>query len=86
MHLHFEILSNNYLQGMTNTSYLAALEIDSFTSLEASSWHAYWKQCGQVVRALRLWFAGPRFKPSTQLLTGFVLGYPKFNSLALLSK
>ena len=37
-------------------------------------------------RALDLKSGGPRFKSSTILLSGFVLGSPEFNSLTALCK
>ena len=42
------------------------------------------RQYGGVVRVLDLYSGGPRFKPSKLLLSGFILGFPEFNSLGLL--
>ena len=38
------------------------------------------RQYGGVVRALDLYSDGPSFKPSKLLLSGFILGFPIFNS------
>ena len=50
------------------------------TSLRTSAWEANW------FRALDLKSGGPSFKSSTQLLSGFVLGSPEFNSSTTLCK
>lgn len=42
------------------------------------------RQYGGVVRVLDLYSGGPRFKPSKLLLSGFILGFPEFNSLGVL--
>ena len=46
------------------------------------------KRVQVIVSTLEEWFlvSGPRFNPSTMLLTGFVLGCPEFNSLAVLCR
>ena len=53
-------------------------------------WHAafvtLWRQCVRVVGALYLQSGGPRLKPSTLTLNGFVLHSCEFNSLAALCK
>ena len=45
---------------------------------------SYWRPCGRVVRALGFKSAGSGSQPQALPLTGFVLGYPEFNSLGAL--